>query len=80
MRDAVGAERTNQRARNRSARFSNGMTQTSSGDHRGHQTSMEYAKLCMSMQLRNARYSAMQSVSLGLCRGRRGLGQVPEAM
>ena len=41
---------------------------------------MEYAKLCMSMQLRNARYSAMQSVSLGLCRGRRGLGQVPEAM
>jgi hypothetical protein len=33
------------------------MTQTSSGDHRGHQTSMEYANLCMTMQLRNARYS-----------------------
>jgi hypothetical protein len=34
------------------------MTQASSGDHRGHQASMEYVKLCMSMQLGNARYSA----------------------
>jgi hypothetical protein len=34
------------------------MTQASSGVHRGNQTSMEYAKLCMSMQLGKARYSA----------------------
>jgi hypothetical protein len=34
------------------------MTLTNSGDHRGHQTSMEYAKQRMSMRLGNARYSA----------------------
>jgi hypothetical protein len=40
------------------------MTQTSSGDHRGHQTLMEYAKLCMSTKLRNARYSAEAEVAV----------------
>jgi len=56
------------------------MTQSSSGDHRGHQTSMEYAKLCMSMQLDNARYSAMPDVLELAPRMARGAGQVQEAM
>ena len=43
----------------RSARTSNGMTQTSSGDYCGHQTSMEYAKPCINMRWGNARYSCM---------------------
>jgi hypothetical protein len=32
------------------------------------------------MRCHNARYSAMPGVSRGLSRGRRELGQVPEAM
>jgi hypothetical protein len=46
-------------ARNRrSARLSNAMMQAGSGDYRGHRTLMEYAELCMSMCLSNARYLA----------------------
>ena len=40
---------------------------------------MEYAKVCMSMRLGNARYSAMPGVSPAWARGD-GRGQVPEAM
>ena len=43
-------------------------------------TTDEYAKQRISIRMAHARYSAMSGVSRGCGRGRRRLGQVPDAM